>query len=84
MEDQELAKINVEIPGTSSLPQVEKTSLKSEKKSQASRISSYTKRKKNSVKSRAQDSNLGPLVYEASVLKSVQSALSDLKRPPER
>ena len=38
------------------------------KTSQASRISSYTKRKKNSVMCRAQDSNLGPLVYEASVL----------------
>ena len=48
--------------------------MKRNKKAQASRISSYTKRKKNPVKCRvstsahAQDSNLGPLVYEASVL----------------
>ena len=57
---------------TSSLPQFgKKASLKSEKKyknQQASRISSYTKKKKISAKCRARDSNLGPLVYEASVL----------------
>ena len=34
----------------------------------ASGISSYTKRKKNSVTCHAQDLNLGPLVYEASAI----------------
>ena len=54
-----------------SLPQFERNRLEEGKeiqKSQASRISSYTKRKKNSVKSRAQDSNLGPLVSEVIAL----------------
>ena len=33
-------------------------------------MSSDTKRKKNSIKCRARDSNLGPLVYEVSVLQT--------------
>ena len=64
-------KLTWKVLGTSSLPQLEKNKLKEGKeiqKSQASRISSYTKKKKNSVKYRARDSNLAPLVYEASVL----------------
>ena len=55
----------------SSLPQFEKQPQIVKRKlikTQASRILSCTKRKKNSVKFRAHDLNLGPLVYEASVL----------------
>ena len=47
-------------------------SLKSEKKykNHWQAESSYSKRKKNSVKCRAGDSNLGPLVYEVRALPS--------------
>ena len=65
-------KLTWKVLETSSLPQFKKkTSFKESNeiyKSQASRISSYTKWKKNSVKCRARDSNLRPLIYEASVL----------------
>ena len=65
-------KLTWKVLGTSSLPQFEKkASLKSEKKCRNHRQAEYhhtLKRKKNSVKCHARDSNLGPLVYEASVL----------------
>ena len=56
---------------TSSLPQFEKTSLKSEKKYKNHRQAEYhhtLKMKKTLSSAVARDSNLGPLVYEASVL----------------
>ena len=57
--------------GTFSLSQFERNKLKGWKEMQnslVSRISSFTKKKRNSVRCRAWDLNLGPLVYEASVL----------------
>ena len=71
MQDQNEQKLTGKVLRASSLPQFEKSKLKESKeiyKSQASRISSSTKRKKNSVKYRGWDSNPGPLVYDASVL----------------
>ena len=65
-------KLTGKVLETSSLPQLKKTSLKSEKKYKNHRQAEYhhtLKRKKNSVKCRARDSNLRPLVYEASVLR---------------
>ena len=64
-------KLTWKVLETSNLPQFEKTSLKSEKKYKNHKQAEYhhtLKRNKNSVKCRAMDSNLGPLVYEASVL----------------
>ena len=70
--NQEWAKINVkstrDVYFTSIKKKASLTSEKKCKKSRASRISSCTKREKNSVKCHALDSNLRPLVYEASVL----------------
>ena len=64
-------KLTWKVPETYSLPQFEKKSLKSEKKYKNHRQAEYhhaLKRKKISVKCLARDSDLGPLVYEASVL----------------
>ena len=75
MEDQEWAKINVkstrDVWFTQLFTSIWKTSLKSEKKYKNHKQAEYhhtLKRKKNSVKCHARDSNLEPLVYEASVL----------------
>ena len=64
-------KLTLKVPGTSSLPQFEETTLKSEKKYNNHKQAEYRhtlKRKKNSAKCRTRDSHMGPLVYEASVL----------------
>ena len=73
MEDQERAKISVKstIHVWSTSVKKKKTALKSEKKYKNRRQAEYhhtLKGKKNSVKWRAGDPNLRPLVYEASVL----------------
>ena len=54
----------------SSLPEFEKTTSKSEKRIKHHRQAKYhhTLKEENSVKCLARDSNLGPLVWEASVL----------------
>ena len=64
-------KLTSKVLGTSSLPQFEEKNLKSEKKYKNHRQAEYhhtIKRKKNSVKCSARYSNLGPLVYKASML----------------
>ena len=71
MEDQESAKISVKSTIdvlSTSVRKKQAQRVKRNIKIESSRISSYTERKKNSVKWGAEDSNLGPLVYEASVL----------------
>ena len=68
MENRNEQKLTWKVPGTSSLPEFEKTSLKSVKKYKNQRQAEYhhtLKRKKNFVKFRARDSNPEPLVCEA-------------------
>ena len=63
-------KLAWKVPETFSLPQFERTSLKSEKEHKNHRQAEYhhTLKGRKTLKCCAQDSNLGPLVYEVHTL----------------